>query len=602
MKLKHILDRVGRARVDRVDRAFTLLEILIAVAALGVIAVGVAAIFAATGKTVTTGKRVSAFNAYASLIEQRLRADINSMIRDKGFLVIRNEIASGNTSFSTPTALNVPLFDGDEGARQRRVDEIIFFAKGEFQTARAAMDPSSLARSDTARIYFGHGQRRPAPTPTNPFDPTPLYYTPEVDDDNRNSQYPGGSQNYLLGVPNIDSPNQFASDWTLLRHVTLLCPPSTAVISDPAGVSSAPPYLPPSARCKDGPSQVALQPAAFSIFRALAAQFPNANYPTTGLVGNVRDPSGARRPNFQAGIVDIAATDLSVINAIYTTANVFPGPNPIPVKFFDPLSNSNSTAELSNAGVDNLLQLYVPGTGDNNALGRIHSWMSDAFPANSMAVAATDRSRMRFEPTPTNFVGAVSSGWPEDPFETAYRTTDQVMLSASNFLPRCTEFIVEWSFGKTFPSNPAANGYVSNKAGQLIWHGMERSVGGNLVAYPYISNTTSGLERVNTPYQLNNGTLASHPVTTELIHGFSNRPPNLPIPITSYFGSINPTFNPDRAGGDGLLEDPLDSASPTIPWAWPKLIRVTLSLADPSDPSIERTFQFVFQVPEPDGV
>lgn len=589
--MKHILDRVGRAKGDRVDRAFTLLEILIAVAALGVIAVGVAAIFAATGKTVTTGKRVSAFNAYASLIEQRFRADINAMVRDKGFLVIRNELATDPTS-TAPVAINVPLYDGDEGARQRRIDEILFFAKGDFQTARAAMDSASIARSDTARIYIGHGQRRPAPTPPpSPFNPALLYYTPQVNDDNQRLEFPGGSRNYLLGAPNPDSPNQFASDWTLLRHVTLLCPPSTAIISPPAGVNQ---YLPSAARCQDGPSQVALQPAAFSIFRSLAYKFPNANYPTGGVPGTVRD--SALLPNFPAGIVDIATTDLSVINAIYTTANVYP--SAVGDKFFDSVSNQNSANEQSNVGVDNILRLYVPGTGDSRALNRIQSWMNDAFPAFSMSDDPATRARMRYEPTPTNFVGAVSYAWPENDYETAYRTTDQVMLSASNFLPRCTEFIVEWSFGKTIPNIPAGP-----NSGQLVWHGMERRVGANLVAYPYISSAS--IDRVVTPFQRVDGTAGpGELVTSELIHGFPNLPPNLPAPITSYFGSVNPTFNPDKdpAGGDGVLDRPLDSASPTIPWAWPKLIRVTLSLADPSDPSIERTFQFVFQVPEPDGV
>ena len=73
--------------------------------------------------------------------------------------------------------------------------------------------------------------------------------------------------------------------------------------------------------------------------------------------------------------------------------------------------------------------------------------------------------------------------------------------------------------------------------------------------------------------------------------------------VTSYFGYTDPTFNPDRDAPtgspipDGLLISPGDSRSPTIPWAWPRYIRVTMSLADPNNPSVEQGFQFVFDVP-----
>ena len=39
----------------------------------------------------------------------------------------------------------------------------------------------------------------------------------------------------------------------------------------------------------------------------------------------------------------------------------------------------------------------------------------------------------------------------------------------------------------------------------------------------------------------------------------------------------------------------------TIPWAWPKLLRITISLVDPTDPLREQTFQFIIEVPEAKG-
>jgi hypothetical protein len=42
---------------------------------------------------------------------------------------------------------------------------------------------------------------------------------------------------------------------------------------------------------------------------------------------------------------------------------------------------------------------------------------------------------------------------------------------------------------------------------------------------------------------------------------------------------------------------PGEPAATAIPWAWPKMIRVTMTLSDAQEPSIESTFQFVFSVP-----
>lgn len=94
--------------------------------------------------------------------------------------------------------------------------------------------------------------------------------------------------------------------------------------------------------------------------------------------------------------------------------------------------------------------------------------------------------------------------------------------------------------------------------------------------------------------------LDAWPVLPELIHG---QPSAVEDPLTSYFGYFDPTFSPDlrnNAGTrnpDGDIEDIGDALSPTLPWAWPTLIRITLTLTDPIDPTFEQTFQFVFETP-----
>ena len=100
---------------------------------------------------------------------------------------------------------------------------------------------------------------------------------------------------------------------------------------------------------------------------------------------------------------------------------------------------------------------------------------------------------------------------------------------------------------------------------------------------------------------MNPAGLDTWPVNPELIHG--RRTSEEDKPLTSYFGYFDPTFNPDlrgdtpNSGPDGDVEDDGDALSPTLPWAWPELIRITLTLTDPIDPTFEQTFQFVFETP-----
>ena len=81
-----------KPQLGRMRRGFTLMEALVAVIGVSILAVGLSTIFSAISKTVTTGRRVSAINNYASVVERVLRDDFAKMSRD-GFLVIRNEYA-----------------------------------------------------------------------------------------------------------------------------------------------------------------------------------------------------------------------------------------------------------------------------------------------------------------------------------------------------------------------------------------------------------------------------------------------------------------------------------------------------------------------------
>jgi hypothetical protein len=66
--------------------------------------------------------------------------------------------------------------------------------------------------------------------------------------------------------------------------------------------------------------------------------------------------------------------------------------------------------------------------------------------------------------------------------------------------------------------------------------------------------------------------------------------------------ALGPIVNPPLTGPEvvvfGLNDIDISSGTPrVIPVPWPALIRITMSLADPEDDTIERTYQFVFSVP-----
>jgi hypothetical protein len=165
-----------------------------------------------------------------------------------------------------------------------------------------------------------------------------------------------------------------------------------------------------------------------------------------------------------------------------------------------------------------------------------------------------------------------------------YAEANQEMLGSSVFVPRCTEFIVEWSFGHTdyTITNPTDPRYK-----RVLWYGLDRWIDSNQngVIQPAGLGLTAGQDqRVATYYgrrpdpggipNFDRGPspelILGHPAT---IPGFGT-PPEIEIATFAY---------PDLEGND---------------WPWPKFIRVTISLADPLDPTIERTFQMVFDIPD----
>ncbi len=545
---------------------FTLIEVLIAVGAVSLIAIGLAKVFSSTGETVRAGRRLSNLNEYASLLERQIRDDVASMTRE-GFMVMSHRVATDNAG----TPIDV-LLAPDQGAafgRPRRVDQLMFFASGRFSTLRDPIHPARTASGTAARVYYGHGLRN------DPSGQVPLLDLHSADNTNQSSFGASGG------------PNEYASDWILLRQVTTLADPLATTQSPlPAGVTE-----PATGERPDNDIQVGLQPAAASIFRNLSLLGP-AIIPTDAELVRDNDPNVL--PQFSSGIIDLATTDLNEIRQVVLDAQQYNTGASIPP--WNPAADDS---------VDIAGNLYAfqqdpaPGTFTNTPAAvtcNMKRWMLGALPAawpNPFDLK-TER-RMRCELAPPNLLGVAAGGapWPTDE---PWHLSDQMMLAASNFVPHCTEFIVEWSFGKVDPD------VGDDRYGQVIWHGIERvaepvSMAGPanpdplVVATPYDGMDVD--ERYGQRIALRNGQATLRVINPDLIHfpPPSTTNPLAGQPFYSCFGYLDPTF-PGTAA---------ESAHPypqTIPWAWPTLLRITLSLVDPSEPLREQTFQFIIEMPE----
>lgn len=618
-----------------VGRAFTLLEVIVAIAAVALIGLGLARVFSATGDTVRAGRRISNFNEYAAMLERIMREDFRRMSRE-GYLVIGHEL----------TEEPVRRFRDDRFSRRRRIDQIMFFASGEYHTQRAPLHPSRVAGGSTARIWYGHGLRQFSP---DQGDPPAV---PRVNDTNAVDDVDIDGAPYF-GEPALGTgtgPNEYAVDWILLRSVAVLVQPKTIAPPRPNTIT-----FPTSDQWEDNDIQVDLQPAQSSLFRNLARGTP-ATLPGLDQIARPFDGQ-VYRPLVSSGLVDLITTDLSEIRAIILDAQGIASNNP--AKVFDPEEDSDGLFgdfyEWRSLHDPNLTEdrsvPYAfqpdPTPDGNRACLAMKNWMLQGLPAEPRVNDSTNRQpdrapgldtgiggRMRCELVPPDYLGSLANNGAVYINNEDYRRTDQYMLSAHNFAPACTEFIVEWSFGEVYktdtdPSSlgrtpdPFLSGLDDPRAGQLIWHGLKRYADLDFrdgaqesredqIAAPYLGyDETTSIGNADDPidahYQLiplSNGKVERRILPARVIHEPVNSQgepdPQDGEPFYSIFGYVDPTFEgPLKREDITRVQDWDKQFRPdTIPCPWPRLIRVTMTLADPADPEFEQTYQFIFEVPE----
>jgi hypothetical protein len=530
------------------------------------------------------------------------------------------------------------------------VDELMFFSHGKFTSARTPMVSGVQASSSDARIYYGHGQMVPYLTTVDANHPEYKKPYPRIDDGLTPPNGPNGTRADMatraaagLGMAPYDdtNPNAFASNWTLLRHVTLLCKPSTSDVSPvPPTVASVYGLNPANSAqhvvFRNKYTQVALEPAMSSIFRSVATYWAvSSNYNTP--FNNPDDMSlratsdGALRlPISSSGLVDIASTDLDEIRATVLGGADFASrtvirPDLITSTNLLPLISTRDFLPGRVAGFG--LYPTRPPTSSYNDLDRMQAWMQDAMPTDSRnqkaATAGQDipkdvpdtlGTRIRYEANATDLLASMqlpATATGVQQLKQAEDRADQLMLAASNFVPHCSEFIVEWSYGDV------------DSLGLVVWHGPNRRTDTNsdgkidandgiaVRPYPYDMGTSTTPPGAHVK-SFHVGDVVSdfipaaqppipvsHPVTDRLIYGFS--PTGDEACLTSYFGWTDPTYDPTFVPSPLPANTHYVRAAQSVPWAWPRMIRVTITLSDPLEPEIESTFQYIFNTPDDAG-
>lgn len=631
-------------------RGFTLIELLIAIGVLALVSIGLAVIFGSIGETVSEGRRASTLNRAAERIEAQIRSDLERLTRD-GYMVITHRYASEEPSGnSEPDPVRISLSPRDAGGgRARRADEIMFFARGDFVSRRTPLVSGLLATANEAAVYYGIGQKRVPDLETRLNSAQNFFFNPFPTDSNLEST---SRQSYapLLGVVATGgapaNPNRYAQDWSLLRQVTLLTTPN-AVSQTPEevfGIAREDEIRNGTRLLQDSTRQIALQPAARSIFNSLAwtdiAAFAAPEGTISGdgesrwWIGDVaRFPSPLSSPALRSlpafrssGVVDIAQTRIADIRrkilsltAVGVTPSVYYPPQDINPFSPRPARSGQSFDGFNAAWLDvasNPTAVPTPSSpgvtgGGNNSNGAastavnlvvdgpvLRQWALDSMPSLWNTSGATPRylAGVRYEDTPTRLVyeGDEFDESDEGLLARAIAEANQEMLTSQVFVPRVTEFIVEWTYGTVDPTTSP----VDPDFRQMQWFGLPRA-----------TRDDNEDRRIDLQDHEDDPTVrryADPDFDIDELHrkpDGSRRPFRLMVnqavsnqeesPEFAVFGFTDPRGDPDPLEPRAAAPDPAGDVAVD----WPRFLRFTVSIADPEDQETERTFQFVFAVP-----
>jgi len=215
-------------------RAFTLVELMVAVGLLLVVIIAVSRIFSTASRVTSLGEATNDILQETGAIERQIRSDISRIDYD-GLIVIQC-VAIRNDA-NQLTSSSAPLIDASRPWDAIiRCDQLVFFAKGTQTSVRFSgsqdLGPlNGIARSNVSRILYGHGVQLPdllpegtAVPPVN--RPDPLFFSDRTLVPWSFDAVVGGDLEYQYwsgtGSGRTNGTQPQARDWTLARQAILL--------------------------------------------------------------------------------------------------------------------------------------------------------------------------------------------------------------------------------------------------------------------------------------------------------------------------------------------------------------------------------------------
>lgn len=214
-------------------RAFTMVELMVAVSLLLVVIAATSRIFSTASKVAGIGESNTSVLQETGAIERQIRTDIARLDWDGLLLVQCVQVGNNIHQLTNPTA---PLLDPTRPPDAViRADQLVFFSKGVQDSARFTggndMGPGNgLARSAVSRILYGHGVQLPDLVPEGAAqtlrpDPVGFDFGPLVPW-SFDSLADGPSLDYQYwiggGGGRTNGTQPEAREWTLGRQAVLL--------------------------------------------------------------------------------------------------------------------------------------------------------------------------------------------------------------------------------------------------------------------------------------------------------------------------------------------------------------------------------------------
>ncbi len=461
-------------------RAFTLAELIVAVAAVALLTVGIGQIFSSVGRLTGAGAALAESDQLARALSQQLSDDfdaLNTMRPEDTFLAIRcrrlGDLDRDGALDADERAMYVTREDRDADQREQvlpysqgsravtvRADEIMFLGlTGGYSTMQVSrnrpLEPTPS--SPVARIYYGHGLR-PQPDPLfDPRNPPPTsnvpqrQWVPDGDFGDRAGQI-NARFNPSMGAALVAGRNEFAGELLLLRQ-TLLLFGGTA-----AGYAST----------NKSPFDTGLFYTPFireqeSILRK--ASLP----PPGGDIESLNPGFWPRYPNFadprliSRGRVDICAQSEQDVKRWLEGAD--------PVGTAHP---QDASAFSDGLGDKNPLDLFLWTRRTTPLAAFANTLQNNAFYAQKAIAGCFTRIQAEDQPPPVDRAdSSVSNTGAIADFTARDAAWTSLMDTHASLGPRCSSFEVAWSDGTTWnqdaPLDLDDDGRPEYQRGDVVW-------------------------------------------------------------------------------------------------------------------------------------